>query len=106
MTHLGLGSSLEDPWGDLVGGVVVVLSSRETVLFSWEAWVALCLLEHLRPCLPDLFDYLIDLFGGGIVSFPRGRESSGRIAAFPGRKDSNCLGGLPAMGELLPSLGG
>ena len=56
MTHLGLGSSLEDPWGGLVGGVVVVLSTWETVLFCWEAWVALCLLECLWPCLPDLLD--------------------------------------------------
>ena len=54
MTHLGLGSSLEDPWGPSMWAMVV-LSSREKVLFSWEAWVALCLLECLRPCLPDLF---------------------------------------------------
>ena len=53
MTHLGLGSSLEDPWGDY-WGVVVRLSSWEIVLFSWEAWGALCLEECLRPCLTDL----------------------------------------------------
>ena len=59
MTHLGLGSSLEDPWGSLLVGVWVpsqelVLSAWEAVLFSWEAWDALCLVECLKPCLPDL----------------------------------------------------
>ena len=38
MTHLGLGSSLEDPWGSLLGVVVEGLSSQEIALFSWEAW--------------------------------------------------------------------
>ena len=42
MTHLGLGSSLEEPWGGLVGGGGV-LPSQEVVLTSWEAWVDLCL---------------------------------------------------------------
>ena len=57
MTHLGLSSSLEDPWGSLLGVVGVRVSSRElvlcdweAVLFSWEAWGALCLEEHLKPC--------------------------------------------------------
>ena len=54
MTHLGLGSSLEDPMGSLLGVIVVGLSSQEIVLFSWEAWGALCLVEHLKPCLTDL----------------------------------------------------
>ena len=61
MTQLGLGSSLEDPWGSLLGMVGVgvpsqelVLSAWEAVLFSWEAWDALCLVECLKPCLPDL----------------------------------------------------
>ena len=61
MTHLGLGSSLEDPWGSLLGMVVeglpsweLVLSAWEAALFSWEAWGALCLVECLKPCLPDL----------------------------------------------------
>ena len=43
MTHLGLGSSLEEPWGGLLGGVEVGLSSQEVVRDSWEDWVALCL---------------------------------------------------------------
>ena len=59
MTHLGLGSSLEDPWGSLLVWVWVpswelVLSAWEAVLSSWEAWDALCLVDHLKPCLPDL----------------------------------------------------
>ena len=54
MTHLGLGSSLEDPWGNLLGVVVGRLSSQEIALFSWEAWGALCLVYHLKPCLTDL----------------------------------------------------
>ena len=58
MTHLGLGSSLEDPWGSLMGMVGVELSSQElvlsaweTALSSWEAWGALCLVECLKHCL-------------------------------------------------------
>ena len=43
--------------GRSLGGLVV-LSSWETVLFSWEAWVTLCLLECLMPCLFDLFGLL------------------------------------------------
>ena len=61
MTHFGLGSSREDPWGSLLGGLGVrllswepVLSAWEAVLFPWEAWRALCLVEHLGFCLPDL----------------------------------------------------
>ena len=61
MTHLGLGSSLEDPWGSQLGMVGVGLpslglasSAWEAVLFPWEAWGALCLVECLKPCLPDL----------------------------------------------------
>ena len=56
MTHLGLGSSLEDPLGSLLGMVGVGLPSQElamsvweAVLFSWEAWAALCLVECLKP---------------------------------------------------------
>ena len=61
MTHFGFGSSREDPWGSLFGGLGVGLLSREpalsaweTVLFPWEAWRALCLAECLGFCLPDL----------------------------------------------------
>ena len=59
MTHLGLGSSWEDPWGSLLVGLGVgllsqepALSAWEGVLFPWEAWRALCLAEHLGLCLP------------------------------------------------------
>ena len=61
MAHLGLGSSGEDPSGSLLGGLGVrllsqepVLSAWEAVLFPWEAWRALCLVEHLEFFLPDL----------------------------------------------------
>ena len=43
MTHLGLGSSLEEPWGGLLGGVEEGLPSWEVLLTSWGDWVALCL---------------------------------------------------------------
>ena len=39
MTHLGLGSSLEEPWEIPSGGMVGLLPSREVVLTSREAWV-------------------------------------------------------------------
>ena len=42
MTHLGLGSSLEEPWWDLLGGMGVGLPSQEVELSSWEGWVGLC----------------------------------------------------------------
>ena len=55
MTHFGLGSSREDPWESLIGGLGVGLPSQEpglsaweAVLFPWEAWRALCLPECLR----------------------------------------------------------
>ena len=57
MTHLGLGSSLED-LGVAYWGVVVRLSSQEIVLFSREALGALCLEECLWPCLTDLVGML------------------------------------------------
>ena len=43
MTHLGLGSSFEEPWLDLLGGMGVGLPSWEVVLTSWEGCVGLCL---------------------------------------------------------------
>ena len=36
MTHLGLGSSLEEPQLDLLGGMGVGLPSQEVELSSWE----------------------------------------------------------------------
>ena len=86
MTHLGLGSSLEDPWGGY-WGVVVRLSSWEIVLFSWEAWGALCLEECLRPCLTDL---------AWLLNWP----AWGELLPSPWE------GWAVAWGVLLPSLGG
>ena len=51
MTHLGLGSSLEEPWGCLAGGQVELLPSQEVVWTSWEACGGLCLGGCLLPCL-------------------------------------------------------
>ena len=42
MTHLALGSSFEEPWLDLLGGMGVGLPSQEVVLTSWEGCVGLC----------------------------------------------------------------
>ena len=61
MTHLGLGSSMEEPWGMLAlllfGEVLppwdLALLAWEVVLFFWEAWHTLSLAECLLP-LPDL----------------------------------------------------
>ena len=87
MTHLGLGPSLEGPWGGLVGGVlVVVLSYREIALFSWEDWVTLCLLECLVPCLMGLF-WMLDCpvwMGGLPPSLVGGRAVGGWLPS-PGR---------------------
>ena len=43
MTHLGLGSSLEEPWLELLGCVEVVLPFLEVVQASWEGCVGCCL---------------------------------------------------------------
>ena len=46
MTHFGLGSSEEDPWGSLLGGRgwvpswELVLLAWVVSLFPWEAWGA------------------------------------------------------------------
>ena len=57
MTHLGIGSSMEEPWELLLALLLVdgeVLPSWElallawgVALFFWEAWIALCLNECL-----------------------------------------------------------
>ena len=53
MTHLGLGSSFEEPWLDLPGGMGVRLLSWEVVLTSWEGCVGLCLGgAYILACLP------------------------------------------------------
>ena len=57
MTHLGLGSLLEEPWG-AYWEVEVGLSPQEVVLTSWEDWVELHLGGCLLPCLNDLVGIL------------------------------------------------
>ena len=123
MTHLGLGSSLEEPWLDLLGGVEEGVPSLEVVQASGEGWVGWCLGGCLEPCLLALGGVTtvpwlgcpigLRIIGcrrsiglGRIVFFPcgsgpglRGRAGSfrgklyssrGRIASFPGGKVSNC----------------
>ena len=57
MTHLGLGSSLEEPWLDLLGGMGVGLPSQEVELSSWEGWVRTVPGGCLIPCLSALGGY-------------------------------------------------
>ena len=118
MTHLGLGSSGENPWGSLLGRLGVTLTSQvpvlpawEAVLLSWEAWRALCLAECLGFCLPDLVPWLPAwLVGGLLPAWEEFSPAEGRwvptweageatkLLPFPeGRRVPACL---------LPSLGG
>ena len=116
MTHLGLGSSLEEPWLELLGGVEEGVPSLEVAQASGEGWAGWCLGECLVPCLLALgglllcpaWDALEELLVTGgelaweelfsslaVVELGWGGElpaSEGRCAA-PGR-------------ELLPSPGG
>ena len=106
MTHLGLGSSLEEPWLDLLGGMGWGWPSWEVELTSWEGCVGLCLGgAYYLACLPWGVMTLPCLGGAremrGAVSLTVYMEeeawdeltsSEGRCEA-PGRK-------------LLPSLGG
>ena len=105
ITHLGLGSSLEDPWG-AYWGVVVRLSSQEIVLFSWEAWGALCLLDCLRPCLTDLAWLLGWPAGGELLPSPKGRWAVAGGELLPSLERRRVPAWLPAGEELLPSLEG
>ena len=84
MTLSGLGSSGEDPWGSLLGGLGVglhsqepALSAWEAVMFPWEAWRALCLAECLGICLLDLLTWLPAWLEGGCyllgMGFPQQR---------------------------------
>ena len=101
MTNLGLGSSLEDPWGSLLGMVGVglpsqelALSAWEAVLFFWEAWGALCLVEHLKPCLPDLAWLLA--WPAWELPFPSPSGWLGRTVASPGGRWAVAWEELPA----------
>ena len=96
MTHLGLCSSLEEPWLDLLGGVEVGLPSLEVAQASWEGWAGCCLGECLVPCLLAL---------GGVITMPclgcprglrvtsyRRRSGLGRIVFFPWGSETSLLG--------------
>ena len=57
MTHLGLGSSKEDPWGPIGGEVpsqVLALLASGVALLPQEAWEGCAWLNTLLPaCLPE-----------------------------------------------------
>ena len=87
MTHLGLGSSLEEPWLDLLGVWRRGVPSLEVAQASGEGWAGCCLGECLVPCLLAL---------GGVITVPclgcprglrvisyRWRSGLGRIVFFP-----------------------
>ena len=68
MTHLGLGSSKEGPWGSLLGGRGAFLGASTTCLRSSTIPLgslgALGLAEHLTACLSSEEDPWGSLFGG------------------------------------------
>ena len=130
MTHLGLGSSLEEPWGCLAGGAVGLLPSGGVVLTSWEAWEGLCLGGCLLPCLRLFVRLLVwpacVLEGlGCLLPSGEGRRAMaweewgvlawGRLVSSPGGVAPAWGGALPSpawllackgAGEVLASLGG
>ena len=106
MTNLGLGYSLEDPWGRPTEWVVVRLSSWQIVLFSWEAPGALCLLDCLRPWLTDLAWLLDCLARGELLPSPKGRWAIAWEELLPSLEGRRAPAWLPAGEELLPSLEG
>ena len=111
MTHFGLGSSREDPWGPTVGlGVrmpsqVPALSAWEAVLFPWEAWRALCLAEYLGCCLPDLVPWLPDCPAWGELSPVGGRWvptwEAGEAARLSPSSEKGEVTSLPAIWKAL-----
>ena len=92
MTHLRLGSSLEEPWGATRGsGWGVFLGDGAVLLGRLGGPVP----GGMPVALPDWPSRIVRLTCLGITaSFARRKESSslGGIATFPGRKDSSCLG--------------
>ena len=54
MTHLGLGSSLEEPWLELLGVWRIGCLPWRLCRPPWEGCVGCCLGGHLVPCLPAL----------------------------------------------------
>ena len=128
MTHLGLGSSFEEPWLDLPGGMWVGLPSQEVALASWEGCVGLCLgvpitlpacTGGLWPCparadLGDWGELFLSLCIWREVAWEELTSSEGNCTAprrelLPspgGRWAIARLGRLPdawILGELLPS---
>ena len=118
MTHWGLGSSFEEPWGGLLGvwgwvvfpGGGIELLGRTGLTCAWGS--------HLLPCLNDLVGLLpwpawVELEGmrwrwaasfamwkersslGGIASFPWGKGNCylGRAVRTVSSRESSCLGG-------------
>ena len=86
MTHLGLGSLLEEPWLDLLGGVEEGVPSLEVAQASGEGWVGCCLGECLVPCLLALGVITVPCLGcprGLRVISYRWRSGLGRIVFFP-----------------------
>ena len=111
MTHFGLGSSEEDPWGSLLG-VGGWLSSWGLVLPAWGYCCslgkpgALHLDECLTACLPELLPACLS-WGGYCLpgkDLPL-QECWGWLHCLPGRKHCPQEGGkLPAcLSELLPA---
>ena len=118
MTHLGLGSSLEEPWLDLGGGVEVGLPSLEVAQASREGWSGCCLGECLVPCLLALGGLLLCpawgaledwglLVTGGEVAWEELFSSLAGMEPDWGGELPASEGRCTAPGrELLPSLGG
>ena len=86
MTHLGLGSSIEEPWLDLLGGVEEGVPSLEVAQASGEGWVGWCLGGCLEPCLLALGVTTVPWLGCPIglrIIGCRRRIGLGRIVFFP-----------------------
>ena len=100
MTHLGLGSSLEDPWGSLLGG-------GSEVVFPGDSAILLGSLGCPMPggvpmTLPDCAGWIAKLTClGRAITFPMGRVSSGlgNAASFAGGKESSGLGRIASLPE-------
>ena len=104
MTHLGLGSSLEEPWLDLWGGCGGGGPSLEVAQASGEGWVGWSLGGSLVPCLFTL---------GGLVLCPAWEELFSSLAVLDlgwGGWGEELLASewscAAPGGELLPSPGG
>ena len=109
MTHLGSGSSGEDPWGSLLGGVVWLLpwvpalSAWEAVLFPGKTRGPFACLTYYLDCLTDLLgeNCLPGRLGKPLACLlPQGKEKL-PACLLPGRPGVNYLL-LPREGEHLP----